>query len=293
MSVQALIKSENLNSVEGLELLARLIVEGYMAGLNQSLKTGTGQEFSQYRSYQPGDDLRLLDWKMYGRSDRYYIRQAEVETNINVRFFIDATASMNHEDEGINKLQYARLMAATLGYLAVKQGDAISLTGFSDKGIFSLEGRQGRHHYQRFLYELISISGAGKWPVNSGRERSLLKGQKEMIFVFTDIFEADSEITDTLKLLKTRNNEVILFHILGRNEIEYDFKGFQIFQDLETGEKIQSGMDARQYKLKLAEYLSSVRNMMMDFQINYEQFTMHQDITKVLPLFLKKRNKLI
>ena len=293
MSVQALVKSENLNSVEGLELLARLIVEGYMAGLNQSLKTGIGQEFSQYRSYQPGDDLRLLDWKMYGRSDRYYIRQAEVETNINIRFVVDSSASMNHEDEGINKLQYARLLAATLGYLAVKQGDAISLTGFSDKDIFSVDGRQGRHHYQRFLYELIRISGSGKWPVNGGRERLFLKGQKQMIIVFTDFFESESEITDTLKLFKTRNNEVILLHLLGRNEIEYDFKGFQVFQDLETGEKVQSGIDARQYKLKLGEYLGRVRKTMMDLQISYELFTLNQDITKVLPLFLKKRNKLI
>lgn len=291
MSIQSLIKPENLDSVEGLELLARIIVEGYMAGLNQSLKTGTGQEFSQYRSYQPGDDLRLLDWKMFGRSDRYYIRQAEVDASINVRFVIDASASMNHKDNGITKLQYARLLAATLAYLAIRQGDAIGLICFSGQGLHSLVEKQGRQHFLRFLYELIKISGLGSFPSSGGVGPLLRKGQREVVFLLTDFFENDGEILKILKLLKTRSNEVIVLHLLGRNEVNFDYPGFTVFQDLETGEIVQTGTEKHEYQLELEKYLTGVRKSMVNLQISYEQFILDQDINKVLPLFLKKRTK--
>src|SRR6186713_1576116 len=102
--IKALLKPEILNSINGLELAARVIVEGFMSGSNQSQTIGSGQEFSQYRNYEPGDDLRQLDWKMYARSERYYIKQADVETNITVRFMIDASHSMAYEESGVSKL---------------------------------------------------------------------------------------------------------------------------------------------------------------------------------------------
>lgn len=293
MPIQTLLRPENLNSVEGLELLARQIVEGFMSGLNQSVKTGTGLEFSQYRSYQAGDDLRLLDWKMYGRSDRYYIRQAEVETNVNVRFVIDGSASMNHEDGRITKLQYARLLAATLGYLAIKQGDGIGLLGFGENKLYSLVEKQGRQHYHRFLYELIKIVGNGKWPTSKDSGLLIRKGQKEMIIFITDFFEENDEIELTLKSLKTQNNEVILLHILGKNEMDFNYKGYRRFEELESGRLIQSDIDQESYKKELELYLLKVRNKMMNLQINYELFSMDQGINRVLPLFLKRRLRLI
>src|SRR5690606_29746358 len=118
-----LLKPELLNTVNGLELVARIIVEGFLSGSNRSQSIGVGYEFSQYRSYEPGDDLRLLDWKMYARSERYYIRQSEVETNITVKFILDASRSMDHQEDGISKLQFGKVMTAALAYLARKQSD--------------------------------------------------------------------------------------------------------------------------------------------------------------------------
>ena len=129
------LSQENLRSVTGLELLARKAVEGFLPGLNISRRAGVGQEFSQYRTYQPGDDLRLLDWKMYARSDRFFVREAEIESHITLRFVVDLSASMLHEEKGLNKLDYARFLIATLAYLGLRQGDRLGLYGINDRQI--------------------------------------------------------------------------------------------------------------------------------------------------------------
>jgi uncharacterized protein (DUF58 family) len=127
-----------LMTIKDLPLLAKTVVDGFMNGFNKSTVKGPGLEFSQYRSYQPGDDLRWLDWRMFARSDRYYIRESEVETSISVRFLVDASASMNHDDNGVKKIDYARFLTASLAYLANLQGDAVGLYVFQDGGLFSL-----------------------------------------------------------------------------------------------------------------------------------------------------------
>lgn len=152
-----------LMAIKDLSLAAKTVVDGFMTGVNKSRIKGPGLEFSQYRSYQPGDDLRWLDWKMYGRSDRYYIRESEVETSISVRFLIDASGSMKHEDSGYTKIDYARYLAASLAYLASLQGDAIGLYVFQNKGLFSLAARQDFQHLSRLFYQLEHIQAGGKF----------------------------------------------------------------------------------------------------------------------------------
>src|SRR5690349_20673443 len=144
-----------LLSIKDLQLAARTTVDGFMAGIHKNTIKGQGLEFSQYRSYQPGDDLRQLDWKMFARSDRYYIREAEVDTSIGIRFVVDASASMHHQDtNGIRKIDYARFMVAALAYLAYAQGDAIGLYGLSEKRLIHLTPRHDSMHLQRFWHQL-------------------------------------------------------------------------------------------------------------------------------------------
>src|ERR1700754_1752499 len=150
-----------LMSIKNLQLAAKTTIDGFMAGINKSKVKGPGLEFSQYRSYQPGDDLRWLDWKMYARSDRYYIRESEVETTISVRFLIDASASMNHDDNGIKKIDYARFLAASLAFLANLQGDSVGLYVFQEGGLFSLASKPDPQHLQRLFYHLQQVNPAG------------------------------------------------------------------------------------------------------------------------------------
>src|SRR6201991_5295237 len=135
-----------LMTIKDLPLLARTVVDGFMNGFNKSKVKGPGLEFSQYRSYQPGDDLRWLDWKMYARSDRYYIRESEIETSIAVRLLIDASLSTEHKDGNFTKMDYARHLAAALGWLAHGQGDALGLYVFREGGDYSLPARKDAQH---------------------------------------------------------------------------------------------------------------------------------------------------
>src|SRR6187455_3206719 len=139
--IRELLKPEILNSINGLELIARVIVEGFMSGSNKSQSVGAGQEFSQYRSYQPGDDLRQLDWKMFARSERYYIKEAEIETNITVKFMLDASRSMAYAEQGLSKLQYAKVLTSALAYLARKQSDTFGLYTVNEHGIEAIQPR--------------------------------------------------------------------------------------------------------------------------------------------------------
>src|SRR5205085_10564008 len=124
-----------------------------MSGSNRSQSIGIGYEFSQYRSYEPGDDLRLLDWKMYARSERYYIKQSEVETNITVKFILDASKSMGYKEDGLSKLAYGKVMTAALGYLARKQSDTYGLYTINNKQVRSVDPRFEQQQFMRFLNE--------------------------------------------------------------------------------------------------------------------------------------------
>ena len=183
--VKELLNPSVLNTVSGLELVARVIVEGFMSGSNKSQSVGSGQEFSQYRNYQPGDDLRQLDWKMFARSERYYIKEAEIETNITVKFMLDASRSMAYAEGELSKIQYAKVLMAALAFLARKQSDTFGLFAVNDQQINTLLPRFEQQQFMRFLLELINIQGDGKWE-NSGREEQLFDHHgKEMIVFFT------------------------------------------------------------------------------------------------------------
>src|ERR1700754_4942432 len=150
-----------LMAIKDLSLAARRTIDGFMAGINKSKVKGTGLEFSQYRSYQPGDDLRWLDWKRLARSDRYYIRESEMETSISVRLLVDASRSMDHRDGAFTKLDYARHLAAALAWLAHSQGDAVGLYIFREGQVFASPARRDPRHLARIYHQLETVSSAG------------------------------------------------------------------------------------------------------------------------------------
>ena len=166
MSVSAyrFIDPRILAAIADLPLLAKTVVEGFMLGVHQSQRPGAGQEFNQYRSYQPGDDLRRVDWKTYARSDRFYVRESEVETSIGVRFLLDASASMAHTDGAIVKFDYARFLVAALGYLAYQQGDMIGCHSLPENHASVLPSKRDHQQLHRFLHHLEKLEPGGAWP---------------------------------------------------------------------------------------------------------------------------------
>ncbi len=293
---QQLLKPEIINTVSGLALIARVTVDGYLSGLNHSRRVGPGMEFSQFRGYEPGDDLRLLDWKMLARSGRYYIKQSEVETNIAVKFILDSSKSMLHEENGLSKMDYVRVLVASLAYLSQNQGDAVGLFALNDRHLRSLYPRVQKKHFNRLLLELINIKNEGKWPENPMASEKLHdRSHKEIIFFITDMYENTSELTNFINRLKTARNEVVVLHIMGKNELEFDYQGTVTFEDLETGAKMK--VDAKEaknaYLSSMEEMIKNTRDTLLAKGIDYQLFRLDEHLGEALQLFLRKRNNLM
>ncbi|WP_109436638.1 MULTISPECIES: DUF58 domain-containing protein [Aquimarina] len=291
-----LLKPELIKSVSGLALISRVIVDGYLSGLNHSISVGPGMEFSQFRSYEPGDDLRLLDWKMLARSGRYYIKQSEVETNIAVKFILDASMSMLHQEEGLSKMDYVRILIASLAYLSHHQGDAVGLFALNDHNLYNLYPKVQKQHYNRLLLELINIQNEGKWPEYSKESNNFHdRGQKELIFFITDLYEHHKELTSFIKKIKTPRNEVVVLHLMGKNELEFDYKGTVTFEDLETGMKlkIDTKTAKKKYLSSLEEMMKKTKDILLANGISYHLFRLDEHIGEALQVFLKKRNRLM
>jgi uncharacterized protein (DUF58 family) len=290
-----LLKPELLNTVNGLELVARIVVEGFMNGSNRSQSIGVGYEFSQYRSYEPGDDLRLLDWKMFARSERYYVKQSEIETNITVKFILDASLSMEYKEEGLSKLEYAKVMTAALAYLARKQSDTYGLYTINNKRIRRVDPRFEQQQFMRFLNELILVKGEGVW--GEGKELETLQylQGKEIIVVITDLYDQKNDILQFISTLKTKRNEVMVFHIMGKNEIELRQEGVFTFEDLETRDrkKVDTIVQRKEYTQRVNDWLKESRTWMLERQIDYQLVILQQPIETVLTQFLNNRKRLL
>jgi len=292
--VKELLNPAVLNTVSGLELIARVIVEGFMSGSNKSQSVGSGQEFSQYRNYQPGDDLRQLDWKMFARSERYYIKEAEIETNITVKFMLDASRSMAYTEDGLSKLQFAKVLMAALAFLARKQSDTFGLFAVNDKQIKALLPRFEQQQFMRFLLELINIQSEGKWE-SSGREEQLFDHHgKEMIVFFTDLYDADGDLLNFISRLKTPRNEVVIFHLMGKQELELEYEGSLTFEDLETKArtKVNTVLQRKEYAARVAAWIQNTRMWMLEKDISYHVVTLQQGADSVLRDFLVTRKRL-
>lgn len=293
--IKELLSPSVLNSVSGLELIARVIVEGFMSGSNKSQAVGAGQEFSQYRNYQPGDDLRQLDWKMFARSERYYIKEAEIETNITVKFMLDASRSMAYDEGALSKIQYARIMIAALAYLARKQSDTFGLFAVNDKQIKSVHPRFEQQQFLRFLNELIAVKTEGAWQKTGGIEQLFDHHGKEMIIFITDLYDDAEDIQHFISRLKTTRNEVIVFHLLGRKETTFAFEGSFTFEDLETGvrTKVDTVAQQKEYQQRVHDWLHHTRNWMLEKQVNYHPVYIDEPVEKVLQDFLTVRKRVV
>lgn len=292
--IKELLKPEVLNTVNGLELIARTIVEGFMSGSNRSQSVGSGQEFSQYKNYQAGDDLRQLDWKMFARSERYYIKQAEIETNITVKFIIDASHSMSYLEDGLSKLQYAKVITAALAYLARKQSDTFGLFTVNDKNVTAVQPRFEQQQFIRFLNELVHLKSEGRWN-NNGTNQLLDHSGKEMIIFITDMYDDAEDLHHFVSQLKNPRNEVIVFHLIGKHETDFDFEGSFTFEDLESGVRTKANtlMQQKEYSQKVKDWLQQSRSWMLEKQINYQLIFINDLVENVLRDFLTARKRLM
>lgn len=254
----------SLAALGDLSLVARLVVDGFMFGVHPSRMQGAGLEFSQYRSYQPGDDLRRLDWRLFARSDRYFVRESEAETSVTVRLVLDASDSMRHEEHGISKFAYGRMLAAALALLAYRQGDALALVAPGDGAAAGGRADRGRHHYHRVLRQLEALEPGGAWPPWERVEGMLLGGAgRGITIVISDLHERGDEIRGVIRRLAALRHDVRVVHLLGRAELEFAYGGSVAFEELETGRTVEVDADTAR-DAYLASYGRELRTVELE-----------------------------
>src|SRR5438876_347535 len=224
-----------------LELRARTIVEGFLSGLHRSPFKGFSVEFAEYRQYIPGDDLATIDWKVYARSDRYYVKKFEEETNLDCHLMLDVSGSMGYGTHGITKFEYGACLAASLGYLMNRQRDAVGLTAFDDHVVAVLPASARPGHLRALLVTLNRLALGKETNVSKPLHQladSLTK--RGMVVLISDLLDDPAAVVRGLKHFQFRGADVIVFHVLDPDEIDFPFDRATRFEDLETDEEVMA-----------------------------------------------------
>jgi len=288
-----LLTPELLHGLRNLSLAARQAAEGFLNGAHASRRHGAGMEFNQYRPYQPGDDLRRLDWRLAARSDRYYLRESEVDTSLTIHLLLDASASMNHRDDnGLTKLDYARLLLAALAYLATQQGDAVGLTILSPAGLRHLPPRADARQLPRLYHALETAEAAGYFPSAATLAPLTARRQRALTICVSDLYEESTEISALLTRLRATSGDVLLLHLMAHNELEFSYQGAVTFRDLETGQTQQ--IDANQqrpaYQQQLQQWLHDTGKQARRQGFDYHLLNTAQPLDAAMREFLRRRN---
>lgn len=251
-----------LTALGDLELVARLTVEGTMSGLHRSPFHGYSAEFTQYRHYRPGDDLKYVDWKLLARTDRVYTKQYRETTNLNAQIVLDASASMAYAGRGgVSKLQYARLMAAALAHLLGAQGDAVGLVAYAEGVREYLAPRTGRAHVRRLLVALDALEGRGATATPAALRRAVdLLKRRGLLMLFSDLYDEDGAIEAELRRAVRMGHELAVFLMLTRDELEFPFRGDVRLEDVESGRTVLSGSAvAERYRANVRAFVARWR----------------------------------
>jgi uncharacterized protein (DUF58 family) len=264
MSVQRFIDPAVLSGISGLDLIAKTVVDGFIAGLHRSPNFGFSQEFAEYRAYTAGDDLRHIDWNVYARTERAYLKRYRGETNTLLTVLLDSSNSMKYSSHGVSKSEYARFAAAALFYLTTQiQRDAAGLIVFDDevRNYIRPSNRQGQFH--RLLSGLEQAEPGAKTDFGKALERFLEVFRKRgVVIVISDFYEAPERIIRALEPLRFRGNEVLLFHVLDPAEVRPHFRGPITLIEMETQESLEVSPEyARlEYTKKIDAHIESLRD---------------------------------
>ncbi|MEX0907503.1 MAG: DUF58 domain-containing protein [Gemmatimonadota bacterium] len=293
-----LLRPDELAALGGLEFVARHVVEGFIAGLHRSPHRGFSVEFAEHRMYQPGDDLRYIDWRMYGRSDRYYIKQFEEETNLRSYMLLDVSASMAWTSAPgalPAKLWYAKQLAACISLMLVRQGDAVGLVAFDTALRSHIVPRGGRRHWHEMLRSMAALDAGGRTdPGTALRDLSGRLRRRGLVILISDLL-VDAEATRlALRFLRHRGHEVLVFHLLDPGERELPGVGEVRFVDPETDEELPvSAADVRrEYGEAVEHALAEWKRELAPHGIDYIVVGTDEPMATALRAYLHKRERL-
>jgi uncharacterized protein (DUF58 family) len=294
-----LLTPQHLASLGGLEFVASRVVEGLLTGLHRSPHRGFSVEFAEHRMYQPGDDLRFVDWRMFGRSDRYYVKQFEEETNLRADLLLDLSASMDwsSDDRGglPSKLWYAKQLAASLALLLIRQGDAVGLTAFDADTRLRIEPRGGRSHWHQLVRALEGLEPGGQTDAASPlRDVAARTRRRGLTILLSDLLVEPEETRLALRMLRHRGNEVLVFHLIDPGERELPAVSDARFVDPESGEEMPaSAADLRQeYRRAVDAALREWRDALSPEGMDYFVVDTDRPMALALRHYLRRRERL-
>ena len=286
-----------LARIDSMELLAKVVVEGFVLGLHRSPYRGFSVEFAEYRQYSPGDEVKHVDWKVYGKTDRYYIKQFEEETNLTCYLIVDASASMGYRSSatGPTKLQYASRMAACLSYFMMRQRDAAGLMIFDTKIRTALPPRLRQTHLKHMIAALETTEPGGETNI-SGPLHELAEGlkRKGLIILISDLLDDPDKILSAIQHFRFQGHEVIVFQVMDDGELNFPFTTMTEFTDLETGQKVMVAPEGMKpiYMEELRKFLTACEKGCASIKADYKLFDTAAPLELALSEYLHRRSRM-
>ena len=282
-----------LNKISRLELRARLVMEGFVSGMHKSPYRGFSVEFAQHREYVWGDDIRYIDWKIWAKSDRFYIKEFEEETNLRAHLFLDQSESMNYGHEGgMTKFDYGATAAASLAYFIQQQSDAVGLTLFNDKIVRDVPTSNTRANLANIIGSLEEATPTAKTTIGAVlTELCSHVARRGLVIVFSDLFDDVPDVMRGLRMLVQRGHDVVVFHILDHDEVEFPFERMTLFEGMEELPELlvdpRSLRDA--YMKEINDFQTDMRRGCLANKIDYVRLVTSQHLDVMLSSYLAAR----
>jgi uncharacterized protein (DUF58 family) len=281
-----------LARIHNLELIARTVVEGFISGLHISPFLGFSIDFAEHRAYMPGDDIRRIDWRVYARTDRFYVKQFEADTNTDFLVLFDVSESMDFATDGLSKFDYGRILAASLTYFSRQQRDRVGLATFDDDIVEYVP--PSAKHLEVILHRLDQArpGGKGSFPKPMERVAELLH-RRGLVVVVSDFYDEPELIANALADLKFRGNDVVAFHLLDPAERTLPFKKSLYFQDMESGEEIPVVPEKirEAYQSRVAEHILDLGDRLRAHRIDYSMVDTSTPLEFALFEYLSERQR--
>jgi len=288
---------EVLARIGNIELLARTVVEGFVSGLHKSPYLGRSVDFAEHRAYMPGDDIRRIDWRLFGRTDRFYLKEFEADSNTDLVQLLDVSRSMRFTSHSVTKLDYARYLVACLAYLARKQRDRVGLVTFDDDVIDFVP--PSAKHLPILLH---TLDRADQAPARKGKgtlARPLDKAgeacrRRGLMVLVSDLYEDPRAVLDAVAVLSHRGSDLMVFHVLDPAELELPFDQPAAYEDLESGERIPVVPDSvrERYRALVSLHVSTLSRVLGENRIDYGLFDTSKPLDHALARFLTRRERL-
>ena len=288
------LEPEAASRLRNLNLVARSVVEGFVSGLHRSPYHGFSVEFADHRKYTPGDNIRDLDWRAWAKSDRFYIKRYEEETNVNAHLLLDVSASMTFRSRGLSKLEYACFLAASLAYLMVRQQDSVGLVVFADGIEKRLPPHSSTLHLNELLRTLETVEPVAETDIAATfHQLAEMIKRRGLIVILSDLLDEEREVLRALRHFRHRRHEVIIFHILDPAERRFPYSRLSDFIDLETGSRLQ--VDPRfvrqDYLKQIEAFINTYRKGATESNIEYVLADTATPYDRLLLAYLARRSK--